>query len=51
MVFDPDGDLAVTHGVLQAAVDGSRAVYVRVWQRERRRWRLAIDLQAPLPAP
>ena len=51
MVFDPDGDLAVTHGVLQSAVDGSRAVYVRVWQRERRRWRLAIDLQAPLPAP
>ncbi len=51
MMFDPDGDLAVTHGVLQSAADGSRAVYVRVWQRERRRWRLAIDLQAPLPAP
>jgi ketosteroid isomerase-like protein len=51
MVFDPDGDLGVTHGLLQSAVDGSRAVYVRVWQRERRRWRLAIDLQAPLPAP
>ena len=51
MVFDPDGDLGVTHGVLQSAADGSRAVYVRVWQRERRRWRLAIDLQAPLPAP
>jgi ketosteroid isomerase-like protein len=50
MVFDPDGDLGVTHGVLQSAADGSRAVYVRVWQRERRRWRLAIDLQAPLPA-
>jgi hypothetical protein len=51
VIFEPDGDLAVTHGVLQSAADGSRAVYVRVWQRERRRWRLAIDLQAPLPAP
>jgi ketosteroid isomerase-like protein len=51
MIFEPGGDLAVTHGVLQSAADGSRAVYVRVWQYQRRRWRLAIDLQAPLPAP
>lgn len=51
MVFEPNSDLGVTHGVLQSAADGSRAVYVRVWQRERRRWRLAIDLQAPLPMP
>lgn len=51
MVFEPDADLGITHGVLQSATDGSRAVYVRVWQLERRRWQLVIDLQAPLPAP
>lgn len=51
MIVEPGGDLAVTHGMLQSAADSSSAVYVRVWQYERRRWRLAIDLQAPLPAP
>lgn len=50
-VFDPDADLAVTHGVLQSTEVAPGAVYVRVWSRERRHWRLAIDLQTPLPAP
>lgn len=49
MIVDPDGDLAVTHGVLTAADGSARALYVRVWQRERKRWQVAIDLQTPLP--
>jgi ketosteroid isomerase-like protein len=50
MVFDDAGDMAVTHGILQAVIPTRRALYVRVWQRELRKWRLAIDLQTPLPA-
>jgi hypothetical protein len=50
MVFDDAGDMAVTHGILQAVIPTRRVLYVRVWQRELRKWRLAIDLQTPLPA-
>jgi ketosteroid isomerase-like protein len=48
-VFAPDADIAATYGVLQSAQGGTRALYVRVWSREHRRWRVAVDLQAPLP--
>jgi ketosteroid isomerase-like protein len=48
-VFAPDADVAATYGVLQSAEGGKRSLYVRVWSRERRRWRVAVDLQAPLP--
>jgi len=45
----PAGDMAVTYGELRSAVGTDRALYVRVWQRERRDWRVAIDLRTPLP--
>ncbi len=48
-VFAPDADIAATYGVLQSTEGGTRSLYVRVWSRERRRWRVAVDLQAPLP--
>lgn len=50
-VLDADTDFAVTHGVLRSADGAQRSLYVRVWSRERRRWRVAIDMQTPLPAP
>jgi ketosteroid isomerase-like protein len=50
VVFDVAGDMAVTHGIMQAVVPTRRALYLRVWQRERRKWQVAIDLQTPLPA-
>lgn len=46
----PEGDMAVTYGVLRSADAAQRALYVRVWQRDRRDWRVAIDLRTPLPA-
>jgi ketosteroid isomerase-like protein len=46
----PGGDMAVTFGVLRSADGTQRALYVRVWQRERRDWRVAIDVRTPLPA-
>ena len=46
----PAGDMAVTYGLLRSAGGTDRALYVRVWQRERRDWRVAIDLRTPLPA-
>jgi ketosteroid isomerase-like protein len=46
----PGGDMAVTHGVLRSADGAQRALYIRVWQRERNHWRVAIDLRTPLPA-
>jgi ketosteroid isomerase-like protein len=49
-VFAADADIAATYGVLQSTEGGKRSLYVRVWSRERRRWRVALDLQAPLPA-
>jgi len=48
-VVEPDADIAATYGVLQSADGGTRALYVRVWNRDRRRWRVAVDLQTPLP--
>jgi ketosteroid isomerase-like protein len=45
----PGGDMAVTYGVLQAADAAQRALFVRVWQRDGRNWRVAIDLRTPLP--
>ena len=45
----PGGDMAVTYGVLQAADAAQRALFVRVWQRDGRHWRVAIDLRTPLP--
>ena len=55
-----DGDLGFSHGELRArgGPDGAAptAIYVRVWQRERRDWRLALDLTTqvdtvPEPTP
>jgi hypothetical protein len=46
----PGGDMAVTYGTLKTADGAQRALYVRVWQRDRRDWRVAIDLRTPLPA-
>jgi hypothetical protein len=48
-VVEPDADIAATYGVLQSADGGTRALYMRVWSRDRRRWRVAVDLQTPLP--
>jgi len=45
----PGGDMAVTHGLLRSADGTHRALWIRVWQRERRDWRVAIDVQTPLP--
>ncbi len=50
-IFEPGTNLAVTHGVLEAADGQGRALYVRVWNRDRRRWQVAIDLRTPLPTP
>ena len=50
-VFEPGTDLAVTHGTLVSPDGSARALFVRVWSREGRRWKLAIDLRTPLPAP
>jgi hypothetical protein len=46
----PGSDMAVTFGVLKTADAAQRALYLRVWQRDRRNWRVAIDLHTPLPA-
>jgi ketosteroid isomerase-like protein len=55
VIVQPGGDLAVSHGIIRAA-GGSRAapapeaLYVRVWKLDGRHWRVAVDLQTPLPA-
>jgi ketosteroid isomerase-like protein len=51
MIFEPGTNLAVTHGLLRSADAADRALYVRVWNRERRRWQVALDVRTPLPAP
>ncbi len=48
-VFEPGTDLAVTHGVLRSADGLQRALFVRVWARDRRKWRVVIDMRTPLP--
>jgi hypothetical protein len=45
----------VSYGVLVAPASGDGApqaesIYMRVWNRVDRRWRLAIDLETLLPA-
>lgn len=55
VIVQPGSDLAVSHGVLGASgAEGSvpvhEALYVRVWTLDDNRWRVAIDLQTPLPA-
>jgi ketosteroid isomerase-like protein len=50
-VFEPGTDLAVTHGTLQSPDGSRRALFVRVWSRDGRRWKVAIDMRTPLPAP
>jgi ketosteroid isomerase-like protein len=49
-VSEPGTDLAVTHGILQSPDGSQRSLFVRVWRREGRRWRVAIDMRTPLPA-
>lgn len=47
-------DLAVTYGSIRDAdagsESGSRVFYVRVWRYVEEGWRVAIDLQTPMPA-
>jgi ketosteroid isomerase-like protein len=50
-VFEPGTDLAVSHGTLQSPDGLGRSLFVRVWRREGRRWKVAIDLRTPLPVP
>lgn len=55
VIVQPGSDLAVSHGVLstggtEGAMPVHEAVYVRVWTLQGKRWRVAIDLQTPLPA-
>jgi ketosteroid isomerase-like protein len=55
VIVQPGSDLAVSHGVLSAdGIEGAapvlEALYVRVWALDGKRWRVAIDLQTPLPA-
>jgi ketosteroid isomerase-like protein len=50
-VFEVGTDLAVTHGILQSPDASRRALFVRVWSRDGRRWKVAIDMRTPLPAP
>jgi ketosteroid isomerase-like protein len=55
MIVEPSTDLAVSYGVLVAPASGDGApqaesIYMRVWNRVDRRWRLAIDLETLLPA-
>lgn len=55
VIIQPGSDLAVSHGLLSAdATQGGapahEAVYVRVWTLDDNRWRVAIDMQTPLPA-
>jgi ketosteroid isomerase-like protein len=54
-IVEPSADLAVSYGVLVAPASGAGtppagSLYVRVWSRVDRRWRLAIDLETLLPA-
>lgn len=49
-VLEPGVGMAVTHGVLASADGAARALYVRLWRRDGRRWTLAVDLRTPLPA-
>jgi hypothetical protein len=49
-VFEPGANLAVTHGTLLSADGANRALYVRVWIRERRKWQVAVDMVTPLAA-
>ena len=50
-LLEPGAGLAVTHGVIASAGGTRRALYVRLWSRDDRRWTLAIDMRTPLPAP
>jgi ketosteroid isomerase-like protein len=50
---EPGSNLGYSHGEIIARVGGSapatRAVYVRIWQGDGRRWRLALDMTTVLP--
>lgn len=50
-VHETGAGLAVTHGVIGSADGARRALYVRLWRRDGRRWTLAVDMRTPLPAP
>jgi ketosteroid isomerase-like protein len=52
---EPASDFGYSYGVVEASSDSPsqpavRASYVRIWCRDGRRWRLAIDMLTPLPA-
>jgi len=44
-------DMAVTYGVLRSAGGTDRALYIRVWQRERRDWRVRSTCERPCRRP
>ena len=52
----PGSDLGYTYGELSTrgkrkASGDVRAVFIRIWMRDGRAWRLAADMLTPLPAP
>jgi len=52
---EPDSDFGYSYGVVEAVAaspsqPAARASYVRIWCRDGRKWRLAIDMLTPLPA-
>jgi ketosteroid isomerase-like protein len=53
-IADAGSDFGYSYGVIEARSDPAmspvRAAYVRLWRRDDRQWRLAIDLRSPLPA-
>ena len=52
---DPDSNFGYSYGVIEAGAEApsqpaSRASYVRIWCRDGRQWRVAIDMLTPLAA-
>jgi len=51
---DPDTDFGYSYGIIEARAEAQaqptvRATYVRVWHRDGRQWRVAVDMMTPLP--
>ena len=54
MSAEPGSNMGYSFGEISAPAQGpsppARAVYVRVWQSDGKRWRIAIDMLTPLAA-
>jgi len=53
--IEPDSDFGFSYGIVEArpaspSQPAARASYVRIWCREGRKWRVAIDMLTPLDA-